>query len=497
MANISSIKLPNGDTYNIKDSISGYTTNIGTVTSVRVQATSPVQSSTNTAQSSSLNTTISLANAYGDTKNPYGTKTANYVLAGPSSGSAAAPSFRKLVAADIPDLSATYATQTDLENLPEPMIFKGSLGTGGTITSLPTAAAANEGFTYKVITAGTYASQSAKIGDTFISDGSSWVLIPSGDEPSGTVTSITLTSGTGISVSNSGTAITTSGSRTISLASITKSDTTSTASPSHGGTFTAIDSVTYDSYGRVTGVNTKTVTLPSDSNTDTKVTQAYSTTNNSYPLLFSATAGVSSTSSRGATTAIVNNAIYANPSTGNLQVTKLNSYTPAAAMEKSVDTSISAASTSANLPTSAAVASFVEGKGYITSYTDTKNTAGSTNTSSKIFLIGATSQAANPQTYSHDTAYVGTNGHLYSASKEVLVGGSNSSSSVTITPSTTSVYSITGVGSAASMTWSVNDTKLTITFSGGSAATRSQVSNLWNGYTVATAAAQIFTGATS
>lgn len=53
-------------------------------------------------------------------------------------------------------------------------------------------------------------------------------------------------------------------------------------------------------------------------------------------------------------------------------------------------------------------------------YTDTKNTAGSTNTSSKIFLVGATSQAANPQTYSHDTAYVGTNGHLYSNSKQVV-----------------------------------------------------------------------------
>ena len=54
------------------------------------------------------------------------------------------------------------------------------------------------------------------------------------------------------------------------------------------------------------------------------------------------------------------------------------------------------------------------------SYTDTKNTTGSTNTSSKIFLVGATSQAANPQTYSHDTAYVGTNGHLYSNSKQVV-----------------------------------------------------------------------------
>ena len=56
----------------------------GTVTSVRVQATGPVQSSTNTAQSASLDTTISLADAYGDTKNPYGSKTKNTVLAAPS-----------------------------------------------------------------------------------------------------------------------------------------------------------------------------------------------------------------------------------------------------------------------------------------------------------------------------------------------------------------------------------------------------------------------------
>lgn len=54
------------------------------------------------------------------------------------------------------------------------------------------------------------------------------------------------------------------------------------------------------------------------------------------------------------------------------------------------------------------------------SYTDTKNTTGSTNTSSKIFLVGATSQAANPVTYSHDTAYVGTDGHLYSNSRQVV-----------------------------------------------------------------------------
>lgn len=51
---------------------------------------------------------------------------------------------------------------------------------------------------------------------------------------------------------------------------------------------------------------------------------------------------------------------------------------------------------------------------------DTKNTAGSTDTSSKIFLIGAVSQAANPQTYSHDTVYVGTDGCLYSNGHRVI-----------------------------------------------------------------------------
>ena len=52
--------------------------------------------------------------------------------------------------------------------------------------------------------------------------------------------------------------------------------------------------------------------------------------------------------------------------------------------------------------------------------TDTKNTAGSTDSSSKLFLVGATSQAANPQTYSHGEVWVDTNHHLYSNSKQVV-----------------------------------------------------------------------------
>lgn len=94
------------------------------------------------------------------------------------------------------------------------------------------------------------------------------------------------------------------------------------------------------------------------------------------------------------------------------------------------------------------------------SYIDTKNTTGSTNTSSKIFLVGATSQAANPVTYSHDTAYVGTDGHLYSNSRQVV----NVSNTQTLTNKTLTepilnnpaVSSVTSV--AQSSFWTVNST---------------------------------------
>ena len=53
---------------------------------------------------------------------------------------------------------------------------------------------------------------------------------------------------------------------------ITKqTDTTSAVSPTHGGTFTVVDTVTRDTNGHVTKVNTKTITLPSDKDTITTV----------------------------------------------------------------------------------------------------------------------------------------------------------------------------------------------------------------------------------
>lgn len=90
----------------------------GTVTSVT--GTSPVVSSGGTTPA------ISLATAYGDTLNPYAAKTANYVLAGPTTGAAAVPTFRALVANDIPSLS--YVTSVS---------FTGGIITVATPTTTP------------------------------------------------------------------------------------------------------------------------------------------------------------------------------------------------------------------------------------------------------------------------------------------------------------------------------------------------------------------------
>jgi len=116
----------------------------GTITAVT--ATAPVVSSGGIAPD------ISLAAGYGDTQNPYAAKTANFVLAGPTAGAAAVPTFRALVAADIPALPYGTGTVTSVAAL--------TLGTTGTDLSstvanstttpvitlnVPTASATNRG----------------------------------------------------------------------------------------------------------------------------------------------------------------------------------------------------------------------------------------------------------------------------------------------------------------------------------------------------------------
>ena len=107
--------------------------------------------------------------------------------------------------------------------------------------------------------------------------------------------------------------------------------------------------------------------------------------------------------------------------------------------------------------------------------TDTKNTAGSTNSTSKIYLVGATSQAANPQTYSNSSCYA-SGGYLYSNSKKVSVEGhTHDSEELTITNNaptlswgnTSTVGTIGGVALTVKMPANPNEPKVKQTNTSG------------------------------
>ena len=69
------------------------------------------------------------------------------------------------------------------------MVFKGTLGSNGTVTAVPTTGVV-KGDTYKVITAGTWAGSACKVGDLLIAltsgsieaNTTNWAYVPSGDE---------------------------------------------------------------------------------------------------------------------------------------------------------------------------------------------------------------------------------------------------------------------------------------------------------------------------
>lgn len=135
----SGISITNGS-----GSITIATSGGGTVTAVT--GTSPVASSGGTTPAISLNT------AYGDTLNPYASKTANYVLAAPN-GSAGVPTFRAIVANDIPTLNQnTSGTAAGLSAT----LVVGSGGTGVTTTPANGALLIGNGtgYTSSTLTAG-------------------------------------------------------------------------------------------------------------------------------------------------------------------------------------------------------------------------------------------------------------------------------------------------------------------------------------------------------
>lgn len=118
---------------------------------------------------------IGLASGYGDTKNPYASKTANYVLAAPN-GSSGLPTFRAIVAADIPTLN------------------QNTTGTAGNVTGV--VAIANGGTGQTTATAAFNAlapSQTSNSGKYLTTDGtnSSWATVTAGASLSNDTTTAT------------------------------------------------------------------------------------------------------------------------------------------------------------------------------------------------------------------------------------------------------------------------------------------------------------------
>lgn len=105
-----------------------------------ISGTSPVSVAHTPSEGSSA--TISLASGYGDTQNPYASKTANYVLAAPN-GVAGVPTFRAIVASDIPTLNqnttGSAATLTTTRTI-WGQNFNGSANVTGSLSNVTTIA---------------------------------------------------------------------------------------------------------------------------------------------------------------------------------------------------------------------------------------------------------------------------------------------------------------------------------------------------------------------
>lgn len=302
------------------------------------------------------------------------------------------------------------------------MVFKGTLGTEGTITALPTSGY-SAGWTYKVITAGTYAGQTCEVGDMVIctkdhatgASNSDWSVVQNNIDLANTTaagivkvtnklsSSQTLTSTNGstadrfygvqmdkdgkifVNIPWTDTKVTAVGNH------YTPSGGSAATTTSSGTTLTwnsnVITGITKDAAGHITGVTTSA--LPSNPNT----TYTFEGGTNS----FSVTPSGGTKQTVNITPSITNNVTYTGTLTAN-QVAVFNNTTGVI--------KASGFTIAKNVPSDAI-------------FTDTKNTAGASNSSSKLFLIGATSQGSNPQTYSHDTAYVGTDGCVYSNNEKV------------------------------------------------------------------------------
>jgi hypothetical protein len=118
------------------------TTGTSVVTTRSISTTSPLSGGGDL----SANRTFSLATGYGDTQNPYASKTANNFLAAPN-GTAGVPTFRAIVAADIPTLNqnttGSAATLTTTRTI-WGQNFNGGANVTGAISGITTASMSDQ-----------------------------------------------------------------------------------------------------------------------------------------------------------------------------------------------------------------------------------------------------------------------------------------------------------------------------------------------------------------
>ena len=209
----------------------------------------------------------------------------------------------------------------DVLGAADAVVFKGTLGEGGTITTVPNGKSNNSsapvdqtyqaGWTYKIITAGTYAGKPCEAGD---------LLIAIHDSVSGQ-TAINNDHWTVAQGNLDGTVNTVNGGTSGSLAKFTNTHTIE-----NGPAFTT-------SYNSSTAVTTSHRFLREDgswvtpkytTNTDVSVTQSpYTTsTNGEFPLLFKKTNNTDAETGNVNFAKVTNTTLTYNPSTGTLSATK-------------------------------------------------------------------------------------------------------------------------------------------------------------------------------
>lgn len=463
-------------------------------------------------------------------------------------------------------VATTAYVDTAISNLPEPMIFSGGVTVVETVTgtspnytyeysvTLPNdITTLVEGYTFKVTSAsGSYPTgydgSKIAVGDTFIvanpgtisshvTADTSWTIIPSGDEPSGTVTEVA----TGIGLT--GGPISSSGTIKANLQSETKLGADATTESTPGSVTTQIYPVLADNsgklavhvpwtdtHGEVTSVAGKTGAVTLDASdvglgnvgnfkaVSTVANQGLTTTeqSNARANIGAGTSNLeigttSTTAMAGDTTFTTTLAtdtgtnqltmsantkykltaggtsyVFTTPtdttystattSTDGLMSatdkTKLDGIATGAEVNQNAFSNITVGSTTIEADSSTDTLQLVAGNAVtltaddtnnrvIIASTDTKNTAGSTADASKLYLVGAKEQSANPQTYSQANVYA-TAGKLHSNAVEVV----NLSDSQALTNKTYNGYTLAAACAKAvntSVTYGSTSTNLPTT----------------------------------